>query len=246
MGEFIDEQTPDEIEAAERPEWLPDNFRTPAALLDSYEELQRAFHQRSQELADTRRELDDLEEFNQLDSGEGADPDASRAEALSRLQALAHDAASRTIHRILDDPAARQLQAGAEGMYAELDRNADPDFLASASDRVMADRYGVNWLAAKPAVAEVLEELPHLIPDEGATFPMILTGLDNAFQVAQGRAAQQHLTEIQRAEQMRLAKQRAQTLSGAAGRPAPLDDDEEFFQRIMAARGQSYAAMRGN
>jgi hypothetical protein len=48
------------------------------------------------------------------------------------------------------------------------------------------------------------------------------------------------------AEETRQAKLSAQTLSGATGRPAPIDDDTEFFERLKSAHNQTYSMARAN
>jgi len=222
----------------ERPEWLPENFKSPEALVDSYKELQGASTRTSQQLAEERQAREALDEAvqtlsAQFEAQNRPDPNAVVSQwrdqydedPFSTTLSLAQAVAQQTAQQILQ----------AQGQQSE--PSATPDVVAFIADQTMGQSRE-DWSDYKGKVSELIAENPLFQRDELWSSPQSAAqALDSAYQmvkaqdVLSGNAVVQQQVADTRA--MKLA---AQSAAGASGRsPAP-DDFEQRWQEIQNAQ----------
>lgn len=233
----------------ERPEWLPDNFKTPEDLVKSYGELRAEFNQTKQSL---HAQQDQLEQFiaQQEEKDRGQDGDflqqsqdqiyaAYEQNPVETMAWLAKNAAEAAIAQQAKnnqpDRALQQTQAELAGEYAE---------------RQVTVRYS-DWPEYREQVAAEITANPDLYPEEIFQTPSgIEKALVRAYQTVRFGAAEKTAettgaTLEQQLASQRLAKQQAQTLSGAAGRPTPTDSWEDRWEEIQNAPNTRYRDIAG-
>jgi len=222
----------------ERPEWLPENFDSPEALVNSYKESQSKITRTSQELAEERRARESLEEAVQAlsEQFEAANrPDPSNV--LNQWQEqYENDPFSTTLNlaqAIAQQTAQQVLQA--QGKQSE--PTATPDVVAFIADQTMSQSRE-DWGDYKEKVSELIAENPLFQRDELWTSPQAAAqALDSAYQMvkAQDVLAGNAVVQQQAAD-TRAMKLNAQSAAGASGRsPAP-DDFEQRWQEIQNAQ----------
>jgi len=168
----------------ERPDWLPENFQTPEALVESYREAQRALTALQEE--NKRREeaiLDlgeQLEELRSQVEGAQAQPAQQPASPFAEAPDLSFDPLYHAYEQAYMEGDAQKLflltrfmqyqaaQAAAQerGETQEPERPFDPETEARLIDRFVADEVGPEWQEVKPLVARLLEENPQLEPQD--------------------------------------------------------------------------------
>jgi hypothetical protein len=214
--------TDNTVDLTERPDWLPVNFDTPEALVQSYKEANAKLTQSSQQASQARREADEYRSrLEAVQESKQRDPQAR----ILALQRFADQAAQRALTGRFNQP--RSVTPDS------------PDLLALSVTQNAAAQFP-DWEEKKGRVMTVLRDNEHLIPRDLSP-PDVERGVRLAYDLvsAEERGARTH------AEESRSLKLRAQTLRGAAGRlPAP-DDDEQHFERMKAAHRTGWAGSRG-
>lgn len=231
---------PEEGVDSVRPEWLPDNFKSPEDLVTSYRELQGTFTQRSQELSEIKGTLAELQQYNeQANQPEPADP----AEAWAEQTGLDPETI-RAVAQVADYVAKQNLTAYQQQAQQQLAPQVETQshLLAYQADQIVSSRHD-DWDDYKGKVSAAVQADPDLIPQSAFSTPgKTADALDRVYKLVkaeEGYNQQQEAGSL--ADQGRQNKLNAQTMPGAAGRPATQEDDEEWFDRLKAAHQTGYA-----
>lgn len=222
----------------ERPEWLPENFKSPEALVDSYKELQGASTRTSQQLAEERQAREALEEAvqtlsAQFEAQNQPDPNA----VYSQWQDL-HDNDPVTFtfqaaQRVAEQTAREILKS----QQAEGQSTLDPDTLAFFASQMAAQKYE-DWDEVLPQVKELMANDPIFANDNlYRDVPTAANTIDRAYRMAKADSLLSDNAVVQQqVADTRAMKLAAQSAAGASGRsPAP-DDFEQRWQEIQNAQ----------
>ena len=234
----------------QRPDWLPENFKTPEDLANSYKELQGEFTRTRQQTKEYEQRLSQLEEMvaaSQQEEEPAQQPNFLQAsqdqlyaayenDPLATMAWLAQESAKAVLQKSSQDnqPDPRQLEAQAQmaGQFAE---------------NAIKARY-TDWDTHREHVAEEIQNNPDLYPEDLFQTPAgIEKALDRAYKAVKLTALESESDKSleERIAEQRLAKQQAQTLSGQTGRPAPVDDWESRWEEIKNAPSRSYSDLMG-
>lgn len=240
-----DEQTAIEAEEPQRPEWLPDNFKSPEDLASSYKELERKLGElgtkasRVEELEAKAARADEWEQWYERQQQEQRsgdprekflevweDPDRQPELVLHLAERLA--AAEQRLEQVGKkgpDPATTELAAE----YAE-----------TRMRQTHAD-----WDTYRDQISEVVRENPRILGlTEQSTPAQLAQGLDAVYWMVKGRASatDQGQAASNAAEAARIALEQAQTMTGGSARPATQTPDQEYWDRIAAANSGGYGS----
>ena len=222
---------------SQRPEWLPENFKSPEDFAASYKESQRKIT----ELAQEKKGLEDAfaglsQQFEEFTASQNQpDPDLARARleeayAMDPLGVMAQIAQS-TAQTILDQQRAQQGQQGI----------APEEYSAFVADQTLAQKYGQDWNAeTKKKVGELIASDPLYHQDHIWTNPQLAT---HAYERAYESVRLQELlsgNEIvqQQMQDTRQMKLNSQSAVGASGRPeAPAVNE---WEQIKNAAPKNY------
>jgi hypothetical protein len=229
-----------EVVEREQPEensWLPSNFANPEALVKSFRELQAHATQISQQNAELRDTLEAWMAEADEPAPEPREDEPRRPRTrdadLQRLQRLAEASSYAGAKRVVQAVESGRVEAP-----------EDPATLARVTSEIMPTR-DPRWAETSPdLIAQIIGERPGLLADM-SDMNAVIGGLSTAAELARGRQAEQTLFAWQRAEATRQEKLSAQSLSGVGGR-IETDDEADFFERLKAAHGQTYAAARNS
>ncbi len=243
--------------AAEREDWLPDNFESPEELAKSWLESQQALtraHQRAsaaeasaEELA---RRMSALEEQVQRQPQQ---PQAAYDPATDML--LAAEAAALEDQDFLRagqirDARNLQLSQAAFQMWQQQQQQPDTgqqetlnQLFAVQTEGLVAQRYGEEWGRLREPVTELLRQHPHLVPEtrdphQAAQAIGLVADMVRAQQLAEQRA---ELNNQQNASAQ--AKRMAQTAHGGSGprqgQLSPADALVEVWRGLSRPYGSS-------
>lgn len=230
-------------ETPERPEWLPENFKSPEDLAASYKEAERKIH----ELAAKAKEADTLAEQNRQ-----WQEWAQQQEHTARQQNTGDP--RQQFMEVWDDPdrqpelvlhMAQQLADLQQQVQQGQQRGPDPVLTEVTAELAFnkARAEHPDWDDYHDQIAEIVQQNPHILGNAEQTTPtQFAKGLDLAYSIAKGQALAnaggQAVNDA--AEAARLAKQQAQTMSGQSARPATQSPDEEYWARVRAAASGGY------
>lgn len=228
----------------ERPEWLPDNFNSPEDLAKSYGELRSEFTQTKQQL---RAQQEQVEQLLAAKEEEPADDNFIQT-SQDQIQAAYEQ-----------DPVATMAwlaQQAAEAAYKQHAKANQPDPAIMETQALVAGKYAEEEVTARYSdfdqyrekVAQEITDNPDLYPEDlfktPASIAKALTRAYKAVKLDTLEADTTSTVEQQIADQRR-AKQQAQTLSGATGRPAPQDSWEDRWAEIANAGTRSFRDIVG-
>ncbi len=235
---------PENLEAQEpaRDPELPENFNSWSDVEKSRREVQSAFTRTSQENADLKAKLEQLESAQQ----QQYDPADLEQQLVDQTGIDAETL--RTMAWVADQAAANRVRQYQEYQQKEAQRNSEAQYetIANQADQLVAQQHD-DWDNYKDKVAEAIMADPDLLPEQAIGTPSkTAIALDRVYKMVK---ADDVLKQVQEkgeyVDQGRQAKLNAQTLAGAAGRPGTPSDDDEWWSRVQAAANQSYSAKRG-
>jgi hypothetical protein len=215
---------------ADRPEWLPENFKTPEDLASSYRESQRKITEETT----ARRNLEQLvasqqAQIEQIQAAQAQpEPDqndwyqAYEQDPIATQRALAEQAARDAVAAYAQQaqPQTQQVQ----GSQAEI--------VASLAYNALEDRYGKLTDEQRNEMARVATERPYLIPADAVASPQKLAdALDVVYQLAVPNPSPATSQE----DLMRTMKLQAQSANGAGGHLSPADEAQQRWQEITNA-----------
>lgn len=233
----MSEETPaiEVEETPSRPEWLPENFSDPEGLVKSYKELERTYHadrQRIKELEEQAQRAQEWEEWYQQQQTQ---------------QRLVSDDPREKFLEVWEDPD-RQPQlvlhmaerlAQAEQMLQQFSKTGPDPTLTEISAEYAQNRMRAqydDWDQFADKVAEAVQANPRILGiTEKSTPAELAQALDSVYWMEKGKAltSSQQSAAQDAAEAARLAKQQAQTMSGASSRPATQTEAEEYVNSLM-------------
>lgn len=225
----------EEAVAEERPDWLPSKFKSPEDLARSYQYAEGELTQTKQQLALLQQQVEELaaarneqrvaEQYSSIEEQlvealESGDP----RQQLSSLAWLAKEAAR------------AELQGFQPAQVAP-----DAEVIAMAVNQTMRERYS-DWDEIRADIGAVVQENPHLLPqDPNPSVGKLTSGLTTAYEIAKARRVLSSADSIRavEAEANRLAKNAAQTVTGASHRPATTTPENELWESIKQATDNS-------
>lgn len=237
-------------QADERPDWLPENFKSPEDLAKSYAEATRKITEQGQTISAMEQNLSDFQEqfesFQQQaqQSQQQYDPStdpflASYEQAMETgdyRTALAYQAqlTQAAVQQALNQFSQGQQQQNAPQIEAHYNT------VAALADQALGNRYQ-DWNDYKGKIAEAIQQSPHLVPDEALTSPIATAeALDRVYKqvkyddLVSGTAQQQ-----QQAAQAAEARRLADLAPNNAGRMMSPTEQEAEWAAIKAAGSKS-------
>ena len=222
----------DNPEGVDRPDWLPDNFKSPEDLAASYRESQRKIT----EEATARRNLEQLvaQQQAQLEAVQAQQAQQQQDEQpwdewyaqdpIATQKAVAEQAARDAVAQY-----AQQSQQQAQPIAA-----AQAEIIATYAYKQLEDRYGTLSPEKQDQMRQTIAEHPHLLPEDAVYSPQkLVSALDMVYRLTGPDEAAAAQTQQ---DLMRTMKVQAQSASGATGRPSPADDAEQRWQEIANAQ----------
>jgi hypothetical protein len=241
-----------QTELPDRPEWLPEQYKTPEDLAAAHRSLQDRLRQEAENRKLLEGRLTELEAATQQQSrAEGTDDILGR---VADEIAWARDQGD--VRRELELQTWLQnytlQQAAAATPQARPDDSPIQDEIIAAHVRNSLARSHEDWEQYEPQIAELIQAEPWRFPQEATeSLPSMARALESAYEVVKARdvLAQQHeLHErgLSQADLSRARKMEAQGLQGASGRPAePSPVDRELAEMKDALhRNSGMAAIR--
>jgi hypothetical protein len=225
----------------ERPDWLPENFKDPEALVGSYKELQRTLTSKSTRERDLEQQVSQYEEMlaqaqttQQPQTNNDALYEAYERDPVATMAWLAQQAAQQAV------ATTQQEQTKTSQPILEQQNQ----LLAYAADQLVSQKLA-DWNDYKESVATEIAQNPDLLPESALTSPeRAANALERVYKMVKydGLASEtQSLSERLAAEQL-LAKQQAQTLSGVPGRPVATDDDKDYWKSIESVKTNRFGS----
>lgn len=217
---------------AERPEWLPENFKSPEDLARSYSEAQRKITELAQEKKGLEESVQTLaSQFEEFTAQQNR-PDLNAV--YSQWNEMFENDPISTMAQIAQATAQQVLQS--QKQPSAVDQNL-PAIVASLADQQL-DRQFEDWGHYREKVTELIANDPVYNREDLYANPEVAARtLTTAYQVAK---AQDILANATSAEQQqndsRLMKLNAQSAVGASSRPAPADDWQTRWAEIQNAQ----------
>lgn len=220
----------------ERPEWLPENFKSPEDLAKSYAESQRKITELANEKKGLEESVQSLAaQFEEFTAAQNRpDPNQIYSQWEDRynqdpISTMAEIAAA-TANQILQQQAQQNQQPA-----------ASPDVVAFIADQTMAQK-AEDWGAYREKVGELVAQNPLFQRDELWASPQSAAqALESAYQMvkAQDVLSGNEIAQQQAAD-TRAMKLGAQSAVGASGRPPAPSSDAEEWARIRDAAPKRY------
>lgn len=247
---MADEQkTPEQIaaEAAppERPEWLPDQFKTGEDLAKSYDESRREMDRLRSELDNERKQF--TEALQRLESQPPVQQQAYNPTQDPLIAEYGQAIESGDYARAVMIQAAISQQATAAVLDQKLDAlkpaltaqdEAQRDVAFRLAEERVAAKFGERWTGElQPQVYQMLRDRPHWVP-QAATVDGYASVLEEAASIIEsGRI----VAEQRAAEADRQAKLAAQGITGQGARPQiTADEAVAEWEKIKNAPVSSY------
>ena len=220
---------------------LPENFKTVEALAASYKEAERKIHEQAaqlkkiEELEQRNREWEEWAmQQNQAQSARPEDQFIELWEDPDRQAHLALNLAQKVAQ--LESALAQQSQRGPDPTLTQI--------AAQYAENTVRSQHQ-DWDQYREQVAELVQQNPHLLGTaENSTPQEIARGLELAYWTVKGQslASNQAQFATDATEAARIAKEQAQTMSGASSRPPTMSADQEYWERIRAAASGGYGS----
>lgn len=236
-------------EDAQRPDWLPENFTSPEALVTSYNEAQNKIREQGTRLNAVEQNFAELSSQFEQSQQQAAQPaqqqyDPNSDPLLAQFETAMENGDYRTVAAI-QQHWTQQTAIHTAQQLAQQNRPAEgtvtPDVAAFIADKNLEATYP-DWNEVKSQVGDIIRENPLFDRDELWSNPARAThALTEAYKLAKanealsGNADQPDMAQLQRT-----MKLNAQTAVGAGGRPEQIPDDKAAWDRIMAARSKPY------
>lgn len=220
----------------ERPEWLPENFKSPEDLAKSYAESQRKITELAQEKRGLEESIGQLsQQFEEFTANQNR-PDPNQV--YSQWQDLYEQdpigtmasIAQATAQQILQQQQAQTTQPG-----------VSPDVVAFIADQTMAQQFE-DWGSYKEKAGELIAQNPLFQRDELWSSPQTAAkALESAYRMAKAEDVLSGNEIVQQqAADTRAMKLGAQSAVGASGRPPAPQSDAEEWNRIKNAAPKRY------
>lgn len=226
-------------ESEDRPDWLPQNFKTPEDFVASYKEAERKINEEATARRNLEQVVADLQSQQQaaLEQFQAAqqpaeDPNewytAFEQDPIATQRALAEQAAA----------AAVQQYAAAQKQQTQPIQESQAEIVASLAYQQLEAQRGPISDELRTEMANIATEHPHLIPADIQSPQRLAASLNLLADLAEKKIGPQEPGTSQ-ADLMRTMKVNAQSATGAGGRPSPADEQAQRWTEIMGAKTDS-------
>jgi len=226
-------------EADERPDWLPENFKSPEDLARSYQEAQAKIREQGTQLNAMNDNFSALSQ--QLEELQAARTQVDPAQATTQWQELYET-----------DPIGTQALLTQQIVQAELAKarqetqkqfqptqEAQSQLVAAFAANEVRSRFG-DWDELRDRISEEIANNPLFADDRLWADPRsATTAFEQAYTIVKGKDFLSGA--IQPQQDARAMKLAAQTATGGGSRPDAPDDAQAAWERIQKAGGGSYA-----
>lgn len=240
MSDLSQEQSSEQEEPA-RPEWLPDNFRSPEDLASSYRQLEEKLREQGAEKNQYQETASQLQaRLDQLEASQQELAWQTQQSSLAEQWEMAEPAAQLQI-------AAAIAQEAAERKYQELQasntqQQGSPQYAEMATfmaRQAMESKYA-DWQEVAPVIGEIVKADPALFPVAAQDgLDQIVGRLDSLYKLAKAQQAWETggtaLSDL--AQAAALAKQQAATVSGTSG---PAESTDDYWEAVTKADPGGY------
>lgn len=226
----------------QRPDWLPENFKSPEDLAKSYAEAQRKITELGQTNAAMEQNLADLSEqfetFQQQGQQQQYDPNADPF--LAGYEQAMESGDYRTALAYQSQLTAAAVQQGLAQFSQAQQQQTGPQIqahyqtVAFNADQMLGQKYE-DWGEVKDRVAQAIDASPHLIPEEALASPVATAeALDRVYKqvkyddLVSGTAQQQAAASAD-------ARRLAELAPNNAGRILSPQESQAEWDRIKAA-----------
>jgi hypothetical protein len=241
----MSEQAP-EPQEPQRPEWLPDKFKSPEEMARSYSEAEQRLLSMQQQIEDERGQfqqaLQNMEAMQQQTQQQRWDPNGDPLiQHFQRAVDEGDAQAMLSIQLELNRQIARQEMQGAmQEMGGRLDRSSESDretAITLATERV--SRNYPDWDSLAPRIGEFLQARPHWIPENSSVdaFERTLT------EAASVLLAQDTIQQRSADEADRVAKLSQQGLTGQSAGVRNPEADQAEWEKIKATPLGGYSEL---
>jgi len=245
MSEQVPEQTPEQ----ERPEWLPDKFRSPEDMARSYSEAEQRLVSLQSQLDQERQQfssaLQNMEQMREQENQPRWDPNTDPMiqnfqRAVDEGDAQAMLAMQLELNRQITR---QELQEFAQQFNPQMQQNQEAEremAITMATERVA--RNYEDWETLAPRIGEFLQARPHWIPDNSS-----VEGFERALnEAASVIIAQDTVSRRGQEESDRLAKLQQQGLTGQGAQVRNPEQDKAEWERIKSIPLGGYAELFRN
>lgn len=237
----------------ERPEGLPENYKTLEEFVESKKEIERRFHEEAGRRAEVEQRLQALEEQYAQPQEPQYSPEDQIAQVADQF-GVDYEQAQAMI-AIADWRSQQILQAQLPQYQQQIQQQFQPyqnvnwELMAAKVDEEMHTRYN-DWDDKKNEIAEYMGQHPHVFRSEVFEQGMepSIQLLDMAYKAVKsqelmGQAEELRQAGVSQADIDRARKMQARTVPGRSGSQEPPDPGDEWLARAQAARASgSYAA----
>jgi hypothetical protein len=250
MADELEAQDSQEEQSESRPEWLPENFESPADLLNSYNEAQAKITAQGNALAETREMMDEIKESLSAQPAQHQQQQFDAGSARDQLQDSFDADPLGTMAWMAQSIAAQQLQTYIQQQGQTQDTLVAPqnELIAHAAEQELAQQFE-DWNEYKDRVAEAVKADDSLLPNSAlSSLATTKRHLERAYKLVKADDVLSKAQEagVQQANQSRQQKLAARTMSGSSAREPEVDEDEAYLDRLKTAwKGQSYSTLRG-
>lgn len=242
MADPVRDNPKEEVEV--RPEWLPENFADPEALVKSYQEAQRKIS----ELGEKAKQVDVLEQnlndlVMQFEQSQQTQPQFDQNTAQERLLEAYESDPIGTIAYLAGQAADARVSEALKSQQAQVGPLAQSQsaLVADTAFRALEAQYP-NVKDHQEQMLDVLKAQPWLFPEEAKTSHILAQqSLETIYKLVNPSdfVEQQSLNTTD-------MKRQAQTMTGAGARPPAPDEDKAYWERIKSAGSTGYeAGLRG-
>lgn len=246
-----------EAEQSDRPEWLPEQYKTPEDLASAHRSLQERLRQESESRKALEQRVDELTEYAQTAQQPAYEPTDVLDSVAAEIQSAREVG---DVRRELELQAWLQnytWQQAASAQAADQAAAAEPalqaqDELIAAHHAMQMERMYPDFTEYAPRIRELIQAEPWRLPDQALNnFGETQRALSSAYEILKARdvlSEQEQMRErgLSQADISRARKLEAQTMEGASGRPdEPSQVDRELAEMQAALRRNSgIAAIR--
>jgi hypothetical protein len=247
---------PEPTAEQQRPEWLPEQYKSPEDFAAAHRSLQDKLRQEGESRREERERLAELEAYVQSQQSQTTENDT--LQAVADEIAVAREAGDvrreLELQQWLQEYTTRQTLAGlgAERQRADAPMLEAQDELVAAHVTDWMRRQYDDWDEYRQQVAQAIASEPWRLPDEAVgSIQMMQSALGAVYRDLKARDILEQQSELEQrglsqADLSRARKLEAQTMSGASGRPdEPSKVDREIAEMQHALHGSSWASIRG-
>lgn len=240
-------------EAPERPEWLPEQYKTPEDFAQAHKSAQDKIREQGEQLREREQQIEQIAQQMQAPQTDPSDVFAQVANEIEVARENGDVARELQLNQWLTAQTVAQtfqgFQAQTQQQFQQ-QQQMQTGLYAEQIDSSM-ERQIPDWGDYRERVAEVLQERPGLLsPDDMISPDKAQRALRDAYDLVkaqdlmeqQATLAEKGLTA---ADVGRARKLQAATVTGSSARPdQPSPMDVEMAEMKQALHGSSYAAFR--